>query len=458
MPFSPELAEIRFGCGLSPAIAAPSDPQALLQGLSGPDTMARRFAIEGFDPIRARMAELSRLRRKYRDAADKTGLRDGVKMIRQATRKEAVNWYTQTLLRWVNTPNGFRERLVAFWADHFTAKGKTLVLRYAGAAYVEEAIRPNISGSFADLLISTTTHPLMLHFLDQANSVGPASRVASAKKRLKGLNENLAREVMELHTLGVDGPYTQDDVRQLAELFTGLSVSRKSGFAFRPKYAEPGPETVLGRTYGGDPARLEPVLQSLRDLAAHPATARHIAQKLAVHFVSDAPDPGLVQHLEGRFNDTGGDLLAVSSALVEHPSSWEEKLSNVKPPADFIASACRALVPDMDRLDELTPRVVGRLFAGPLEMMGQPWMQPNGPDGWAEDDAAWITPQGVSTRLRWALSVPQNLRRDLPDPRQFVTASLGPFAPPSVHFAANAAESKSDAIGLVLASPAFQRR
>jgi uncharacterized protein (DUF1800 family) len=458
LSFSPELAEIRFGCGLSPVIAAPSEPKTMLQGLSGPDTMARRFAIEGFGPLRARSGELSRLRKKYRGATDKTGLRDGVKKLRRATRAEAANWYTQTLLRWVNTPTGFRERLVAFWADHFTARGKNLILRSATAAYVEEAIRPNISGTFADLLIATTTHPLMLHYLDQASSVGPASRVATASRRLKGLNENLAREVMELHTLGVDGPYTQQDVRQLAELFTGLAVSQKSGFVFRPKFAEPGPETILGKSYGGDPAKLEPILQALRDLATHPATARHIAQKLAVHFVADTPDPGLVQHLEGRFNDTGGNLLAVSSALLEHPSSWEEKLNNVKPPADFIASACRAVGLDTDRLDELSLRVVNRLFGGPLEMMGQPWMQPNGPDGWAEDDAAWITPQGISTRLSWALSVPQMLRRDLPNPREFVSAALGPFAPPSVHFAASAAESKADAIGLVLTAPAFQRR
>jgi len=177
-----------------------------------------------------------------------------------------------------------------------------------------------------------------------------------------------------------------------------------------------------------------------------------------VHFVSDTPDPDLIQHIAGRYADTGGDLQSVSSAMLEHPSAWVETLRNVKPPMDFIASACRALAPDPDRLDGLKAGFARRLFMKPLKLMGQPWQRPNGPDGWAEYDQAWITPQGVSTRLLWALSAPQRLRPDLPDPSTFVTAALGPFAPQSVHFAAQAAESRSDGIGLVLASPAFQRR
>jgi len=331
-------------------------------------------------------------------------------------------------------------------------------LAFATVPYVEEAIRPRINGSFADLLIAATLHPLMLHFLDQAGSVGQDSRAAKRSKKLKGLNENLAREVLELHTLGVDGPYSQTDVRQLAKLFTGLSYSRELKFRFRPGYAEPGAETVLGRTYGGDPATLEPVRRALRDLATHPATARHIASKLAVHFVSDTPDPALVQHIEGRFIDTGGDLMAVCGALLEHPSAWKPTLSNVKPPTDFIASACRALAPATDQIEALNAVTIRRLFLNPLTLMGQIWNRPNGPDGWAEEDTAWVTPQGISARLHWALNVPQKLRPTLPDPRDFVVNALGSFAPQPVQFAAKAAESKSDAIGLILAAPAFQRR
>lgn len=458
MPFSPELAEIRFGCGLSPDLAPPPTSHAVLDGLLRPDDMAARFPIDNFGPLRGRLLEVGKLRREARNSANRAKLLAQIKTLRRASAKEGSHWFAQSLQRWVHTEHGFRERLVAFWADHFTAMGKNLVLKFATPAYVEEAIRPHVSGAFADMLIATTTHPLMLHFLDQGNSVGPDSRIARRGNKRTGLNENLAREVLELHTLGVDGPYSQTDVRQLAELFTGLSYSRSTEFKFRAKFAEPGPETVLGKSYGGDPATLEPILQSLRDLAVHPATAQHIAQKLAVHFVSDRPDPALVQHLAGRFVDTGGNLMAVNAALLEHPASWQAGLDNVKPPLDFIASACRALVPTPDRVKAMNPRAIRRLMLAPLALMGQPWQHPNGPDGWTEEDAAWITPQGVSTRLRWALSAPQKLRPNLPDPRRFVTSALGSYATQSVHFAASAAESKSDAIGLVLASPAFQRR
>lgn len=468
MSFSPELAEIRFGCGLSPVIAPPTSVLALLNGLNGPDHMAARFPVGGFGPLRDRLNRAKDLRKQARKSGDKSDLNAQIKSLRRDSAKQGSQWFVQSLQRWVHTEQGFRERLVAFWGDHFTAMGKNPLLKFATTPYIEEAIRPNISGQFADMLIATTTHPLMLHYLDQGVSVGPGSKVATNSKKRRGLNENLAREVLELHTLGVGGPYSQGDVRQLAELFTGLSFSRDTDFRFQAKLAEPGPETILGKTYGTDPATLEPVLQSLRDLAVHPATAHHIATKLAVHFVSDTPDPDLIQHIAGRYVDTGGNLMAVYAALLEHPSGWAvagnivagdaARGGNVKPPLDFIASACRALVPAPKQVGGADPRAIRRLFLGPLALMGQPWQHPNGPDGWPEDDAAWITPQGVSTRLRWALSVPQRLRPDLPDPREFVTSALGASAPQSVHFAARSAESKSDAIGLVLASPAFQRR
>ncbi|MCF6231927.1 MAG: DUF1800 domain-containing protein [Rhodobacteraceae bacterium] len=459
MSFTPELAEIRFGCGLSPDVAPPGDPAAMLQGLTQPDTMAQKYPITGYGSVRTRIVTVKKLRRQHRKKQiDRKQLVTQLKNLRQAANKEGAIGFTRGLQRWVKTEHGFFERLVAFWGDHFTAMGKNNFMKNAPVAYIEEAIRPNITGQFADLLIATTTHPLMLHFLDQAKSVGPGSKVAARSKRLKGLNENLAREVMELHTLGVGGPYSQGDVRQLAELFTGMNLTADITFRFRADFAEPGRETVLGRSYGGDPAKLEPVLQSLRDLAVHPATARHIARKLAVHFVSDNPDPDLVQHIEAVFNDTAGNLLAISGALLEHPASWEPRLGNVKPPFDFIASATRALAPDQARFDQIGYRVMNRLMLAPLDLMGQPWNRPGGPDGWNEQDEAWITPQGVSARLRWALSVPQKLRPRLPDPDRFVTTTLGSYATQPVIFAARTAESRSDAIGLVLAAPAFQRR
>lgn len=460
MTIPTDLPDIRFGCGLSPALAPSATLQDLLDGVSGPDVMAKRFPIAQFDTLLPGIIEMVQLRREQKQAG--TARKDEIEQLIRSNNRQMqddhVRWVGQALMRWTQTGQGLRERLAAFWADHFSAMGMTSVLFSAGATYAEDAIRPNLNGNFADLLIATTTHPLMLHFLDQNASVGPQSPAATRGNGLRGLNENLAREVLELHTLGVGGPYSQEDVRQLAELFTGLSFDLKAGFRFRPGFAEPGPETVLGQSYGGDPASLEPIRAVLRDLAVHPATATHIARKLAVHFVSDDPEPGLVAHVAARWRDTGGDLIAVYAALVEHPAAWDPELRNVKPPADYVASACRALAVTPERMSELPPNLLRRTFMRPLALMGQPWQRPGGPDGWPEADTAWITPQALSMRLRWAMTAPRTLRPDLPDPRDFVTVALGSFANDSVRFAAGAAETRPEAIGLVLASPAFQRR
>ncbi|GHF40836.1 DUF1800 domain-containing protein [Seohaeicola zhoushanensis] len=458
--FSPDLAEIRFGCGLSPTIAPPTSTQAMLQGLQGPDEMAQRFAIDSYADYETWLTATRHLR-KGEDPQDKRDKMQALEAFKKARRDQALaslGWAMQAQLRWTWTGTGFRERLVSFWADHFTAMGKNVLMRTGVAPYVETSIRPHVAASFPDLVIAAVTSPLMLHYLDQVTSVGPNSRAARRREALGGLNENLAREVMELHTLGVGGPYTQDDVRQLAELFTGLSVNKQSGFAFRPAYAEPGAETILGRRYGGDPARLDSVHAALRDLALHPATAEHISRKLAVHFVSDTPDPDLVSAMTARFLDTGGDLVKVYSVLLGHPAAWAEPLRNVKPPQHFVGSAWRALAVTPERVAAMRPREIRQGFDRPLATMGQPWLTPNGPDGFPEQDEAWVTPQGVAARLLWAVNVPQTLRPQLPDPRAFVDQALGRFATDAVRFAAAAAESQAEAVGLVLASPAFQRR
>lgn len=430
----------------------------MLDGLRRSDDMAQRFAVTPFADYARHLATADQIRAQGRKTGTQEAARQQIVEIGKALAGERMRWFAANLLRWSHSETPLRERLTLFWADHFTARGKTMLTAAAGFPYIEEAIRPNLTGRFADLLIAATTHPLMLHYLDQARSVGPNSPAAARAKRLGGLNENLAREVLELHSLGVGGPYAQSDVRQLAELFTGLSYRNGQGFRFRTGFAEPGPETVLGRSYGGDGGALAPVLEALHDLASHPATARHIAGKLAVHFVSDRPDPALIDHVAARFLQSGGDLMAVYEALLQHPAAWTAAVGNVKPPFDFVASACRALAVRPERMQALTPRQMRRGLLRPLRLMGQPLLRPNGPDGWPEADSAWITPQGVSARLRWAVAAPQMLRPQLPDPRAFVLTALGTRAGPPVRFAAEAAESRPDAIGLVLAAPAFQRR
>lgn len=461
MAFLPERADLRFGCGLSPVQPPPESITAMLAGVSGADVAADRFPIERFDIFRARLAQMQVLRKIVKEkpgsAQAKTAEETRARMNRE-TRRDMISWGGMALMRRSHTPHGFHERLAFFWGDHFTAMGQGGPIGQSTGPYQEEAIRPHISGRFSDLLIAAVSHPLMLYYLNQNRSIGPDSNKARRKpKKSYGLNENLAREVLELHTLGVGADYAQKDVRALAELFTGMTATLETGFVFRPGLAQPGAETVLGKTYGAD-ASMDNVRAVLVDLAAHPATARHIATKLAVHFVSDRPDPALVAHLEQAYLASNGALIEVYRALLEHPSAWRTDASNVKQPVDFIGSSLRALAVEPDRVVPLSQGKKKRYLMQPMELMGQLWEKPIGPDGWSEADGDWITPQGLAARIRWALLVPQILRPDLPVPDEFVSHALGENAPDVVRFAANAAETRADAVGIVLASPAFQRR
>ncbi|MBD3666300.1 DUF1800 domain-containing protein [Sulfitobacter sp. TSTF-M16] len=460
MSFTPQLAERRFGYGLSPYLPAPSGIEQMLDHVQGADPMKARFAIDDYWYIQDRMMAFNRF---VRHARENKGSAEGEashakarETARQVTFSHA-RWFAQTQLRRIHTVNGFRERLVAFWADHFTAKGKQGVLRRANPLYVEEAVRPHITGSFADLLWSCVHHPLMLQYLDQESSVGPNSTLSRRNPGKHGLNENLAREVLELHTLGVGGPYGQDDVRALAGLMAGLSRGRDFGFAYRAGMAEPGPQTILGIEYGSEKsvARIE---AAIRDLATHPVTAAHIARKLAVHFVADTPPPALVDELRETFLLSGGNLMAVYEALLRHPRAWDLPATNIRPPGEFVSAALRALAVTPEEFAALDFQQIRRYFFSPFTVMGQQWLEPKGPDGFEEKDSAWVTPQGIAGRMEWAMQMPRKIKVELPDPRSFAEQALGHLVPPRVAFAASAAESRAEAVGLVLMSPAFQRR
>ncbi|MCX7566051.1 DUF1800 domain-containing protein [Sulfitobacter sp. F26169L] len=460
MRFDPQLADIRFGCGLSPNVAPPASVAQMLATLKSPDAIAKRFPIETFDAFQARIStaqDLQKIRKQNRGSPEALTAKKDRRVLNKEARIAQVGWLGQHLNRWAHTNAPLRERLSMFWADHFTATGKAGLVRRAASPYMESAIRPHINGPFEDLLQAAILHPLMIHYLDQDRSIGANSPRAAKGGKLTGLNENLAREVLELHTLGANAPYTQTDVTELAELLSGLTFGRPMQLKFRKDQAEPGSETVLGKTYGGGPAHIRDIQAVLRDLAKHPATARHIVWKLAVHFTSDTPDPALVSALEARFLETGGDLGAVNEALLTHPAAWETPRSNVKPAFHFMGSAMRALAVPPDGISSLEERLARRLIILPMGEMGHIWEKPDGPDGLPEEDSAWIAPQGIAARLQWAITVPQLLLSDLPDPREFVHTALGRFTTPAVEFAAKAAESRWDGVGLVLASPAFQR-
>ncbi|MGR3492846.1 MAG: DUF1800 domain-containing protein [Shimia sp.] len=456
--FNPILAAKRFGCGLSPRIAPPASVPAMMAALRGPDLAARAFPMQSQAEILAledMLGPINRASKRAETEEARAEAKAEANGLRRTQRFRATLDLGRRLLRMSTAEDALRERLTLFWADHFTAFGKDALWRYATEIYIAEAIRPHVIGRFSDMLKAVVTHPVMLFYLDQRVSTGPNSD-AGQRNNGRGLNENLAREILELHTLGVGGAYGQRDVRELAELLTGLTHRGGRGFFFRERMVEPGPETVLGVTYAGDD--LAAIEAAMEDLAVHPDTARHLARKLAVHFVAEEPPQQLVDALAQAFAESGGDLAVVTEAMLSHPAAWAPELRNVKWPLEFIGSSFRALGVTERHLPLDDRHPWSRYVMNRLSRMGQPWPRPAGPDGWPEEDSAWITPQGLAARIDWAMNIPRRLTRALPDPRDFARTALGPAPPPEVDFAAQAAETYAEGVGLILSSPAFQRR
>ncbi len=459
MPFDPTLAAIRFGMGLSPNIAPPNSAGDMLARLSGPDDVAALVPIPTFataTPSSADFRTAIIAVNQARGTDGETAAEDAQAALREEARLAVAATITAECARATHTKDGFRERLTRFWSDHFTVRAVTGLTRHLVSPHVEEFIRPHVAGSFGDMLVAAVQSPMMVHYLDQQRSMGPNSRAARSNNR--GLNENLARELLELHTLGVGGGYTQTDVRELAELLTGVTANAQRGGYFRRQQAEPGPETVLGVTYGGTEESIDHVIAALRDIAVHPNTAQHLARKLVVHFIAPDPDSALVDAMAQAYLDADGQLMPMYDVMLASDVAWVSQLQKVKQPFDFVASSMRALAVPLDVFQDATLQEVRRVIQRPLSVMGQVWQNPVGPDGWPEDEHSWVTPQGMAGRITWAMEAPRELIFDLPDPRDFVYHALGPAPPDAVIFAANAAETIKDGIGIVLASAAFQRR
>ena len=447
---TPALAAIRFGTGLSPDIPPPADGAEVLDRLAGPDDAAVDVPILTWASMAPRAMRFNELRRKQDAPGGQAALREHRIALNRTFHRDLA----RTLARAATTHDGMRERLHWFWADHFAVSDGGGVRRHTISAYHEDAIRPHMTGRFADLLFSAVTHPAMLTYLDQHISAGPNS--PRGRSGAGGLNENLAREVLELHTLGVGADYGQTDVRELAELLTGLGVDKQGAYVFRPRFVEPGPENVLGRSYGGDRPNRHDIRAVLDDLSVHPATARHVSRKLATHFVADVPESSMVDAMAAAWARTDGDLMAVYAAMIDHPDAWSPELRKVRRPLDFMAAALRATGAGSEIVSDTRGAIRDRLTF-PLTRMGQPWLRPPGPQGWPEEAAAWITPQGLAARLEWIADLVRRID-PAPDPRAFVHLALGDLAGPRTLFAAQAAEDRHAGLGLILAAPEFQRR
>jgi len=340
---------------------------------------------------------------------------------------------------------GFVERLVLFWSNHFCVSADKIVSM--ADAYEREAIRPHVLGRFVDMLTAVETHPAMLFYLDNGLSIGPNS--TAGINRDKSLNENLAREILELHTLGVRTGYSQDDVTRFANVLTGWTwvafgePSHGGEFVFVKRMHEPGEQTVIGKAYpdtGMNQGRAV-----LADLARQPATAVHIAHKFARHFVADQPPPSLVDKLTKSFTDSDGNLKELARTLIAAEEAWTPERTKLKRPAEWIISALRLTGAQW---------VVGRVMGGQA-LLGEPLWRPPAPNGFADDESEWI--DGLSQRIDAADNFAGGAAERL-DPVALAEAGLGPLASAETRNTVARAQSRAQALVLLLMSPEFLRR
>jgi uncharacterized protein (DUF1800 family) len=456
----------RFGLGARPSDTAADEPKRwLLDQFSRYQPMPAAWA--GLPRTAEQLSKLEAMQRAAREAPD--GQRAAA---RQAYRRELREDYLASVAARANAAlqagAPFVERLVHFWSNHFAVSVDKIAVVGLAGPFEAEAIRPHVLGRFEDMLVAVAQHPAMLLYLDQAQSIGPASRAAQIAaernpQRRRGLNENLAREILELHTLGVRSGYTQADVVEFARALTGWSVAGGFGaarrlarddngvegdtFRFRTALHEPGDRSLLGKTYAGSGEAQARAI--LADLARSPATARHIATKLACHFCADDPPEALVQRLSDAYLRSDGDLPSLYRVLVESPECWDTA-ANVKfrTPWEWGIASLRA----MGR--EEIPAI---RMAGLMQQIGQPVWRPGSPAGYDDVAASWAAPDALLRRVEAAQRMASQAPSDL-DPRALAAKVLPGAVGEHTATAIARAESPATGLALLLVSPEFLRR
>jgi uncharacterized protein (DUF1800 family) len=400
------------------------------------------------------------------------GLPDSARrFIRQTSRQNYLAMAQARTNAALNAPAPFVERMVHFWANHFAVSADKLTVIGIAGLLEFEAVRPHVLGRFRDMLVAVEQHPAMLLYLDQAQSIGPGSEGAQLAQRFarfnpqaqqrRGLNENLAREILELHTLGVNSGYAQADVTEFARALTGWTVSgltrgpaarflgaqgQPGDFAFAPRIHEPGSRNIVGRSYAQDGEAQG--LAILDDLAADPRTARHLATKLARHFAGDDPPPQMVERLTQAWLRSGGDLPTVYRAIVESPEAWSDARPKFRSPWDWSVAALRAVG---------TRQIEPQPAAGLLTQLGQPIWRPGSPAGYDDIAPSWAGPDALMRRVEAAERIASRTGGQI-DARQLGPRVLPGALTPATAQAIARAESPGQGLALLLVSPEFLRR
>jgi uncharacterized protein (DUF1800 family) len=395
-------------------------------------------------PAGASRSEIGEAQRRYRMAGQQnTPARQEA---RRALVRIAASEHRAALTRRVSTDRPFAERLVAFWSNHLciSATAKIQVAPFAGS-YEREVIRPHVFGRFEDMVLASARHPAMLFYLDNWQSIGPNSFAAKRAVRERGLNENYARELLELHTLGVNGGYTQADVTQLARLLTGWTLNEQE-FMFRPRLHEPGNKTILGKKYDeGEQAGVD----AIRTFARHPSTATFVATKLVAHFVADEPPAAAVERVAQVFRDTHGDLKKVADSLVDLPEAWSESSRKFRTPQDWLVASLRAL-----DVKEVNDPIVGA-----LRQLRHPLWAPSSPKGFGDAMREWADPDSLLNRAELARTIARRIPAFQGDAATRLLDVVDVAANDPVRtMASDSAIDAKERAAIALAGPAFQWR
>jgi len=459
------IAVNRFGLGASAGelAAAANDPRGWLAAQASkpaPEYPAFADLAPSSEALKEFPRWLMKLRRARADA--KAAMQEDGQPAPRGVEEKFRDHFLPIMLKEVgarlavaaSTPVPFHERLVWFWSNHFTVSAEKPVIFAVVGSFEREAIRPHVGGRFVDMLLASSKHPAMILYLDNNLSVKPGWKPPPRAERLNlpratGLNENLAREILELHTLGVNGGYTQADVTTFARVLTGWTVGGMAnpGFTFNAARHDTGPKTILGRTYAQEGiAQGEAVL---RDLAAHPSTAGYVATRLARHFIADDPPPAAVERIARAFRDSGGSLPSVHAALLACPEAWDAQLTKLKSPIEYVVSCLRALPAAREAKPEA-------LFLALHEMGQRPFFAPS-PQGWPDTAPAWAGADALWKRIEWAGLLAARAGSGI-DPLALARASYGDAVSEPTSLAIARAESRQQGLALWLASPEFQRR
>jgi uncharacterized protein (DUF1800 family) len=462
---SAAIAANRFGLGARPGElrSVGADPRGWLTAqLRGGPPFITAADLAASQVTLARALELRRDIQEERKAGrvDPAQAQEQQQKVGQFLRPIYTGEATARFAQAVTSERPFLERITQFWSNHFAVSADKQFLAGLAGSFEREAIRPNVLGRFSDLLLAAESHPAMLLYLDNHLSVGPHSQAAQRlarrdSERRIGINENLAREILELHTLGVGGGYTQADVTTFAEVITGWSIGDIRGrflggepgrFVFRAEVHEPGAKVVLNTRYPD--TGFGQGVAVLNSLARQPATAHFVATKLARHFIADEPPPAAVGRLAGAFIASEGDLPTLYRALIDSREAWGEPLTKYKTPNDYITSAYRGLA---------LPVEAGKGPLAPFELLGQRNWQPGSPAGWPDRSADWDGASALMKRIEWADALGARLGSRL-DAQELAPELLGANLTAATRTAVARATSGAQAVTLLLAAPEFMRR